>query len=107
MVKPKRSLTYLSVLPLSLFLSAVAWLIIAPERLYHCWDDAPPLVISWFPPFVHPWANSADGLLRDYYIWPEWVVYATWFVIVAVAFLLPAMIPRKNHQVGTPKHNPR
>jgi hypothetical protein len=28
------------------------------DRLYDCWDDAPPFAISWTPPFIHPWANS-------------------------------------------------
>jgi hypothetical protein len=64
---------------------------IAPTALFHCWDDAPPFAISWAPPFIHPWANSLDGNLSDYYIAPEWIVYAVWFAFIAGVVLLPTL----------------
>ena len=88
----KRILVYVVTLPFSILLVAVAWLFLAPERLYHCWDDAPPFLISWYPPFIHPESNSLDGNLRDYYLWPEWTVYCIWFSFVGLAFLLPAFV---------------
>ena len=96
-----RILTFLALLPFSFLLFAVAWLLIAPEHLYHCSDDFPPFVISWCPPFIHPWANSTDGKLRDYFVWPQWSVYLIWFSFVVGVFLLPAFgawkIVRKNN----------
>jgi hypothetical protein len=91
MVFSKRILVFLALLPFSFLLFAIAWLLLAPEHLYHCWDDAPPFVISWCPPFIHPWADSADGNLRDYFIWPAWSVYLVWFSFVAGIFFLPAL----------------
>ncbi|HEV2207362.1 MAG TPA: hypothetical protein VG167_01200 [Verrucomicrobiae bacterium] len=85
-------LLYLALCPFSFLLFAIAWLVVAPNYLYHCWDDAPPFVISWFPPFIHPWANSADGNLRDYYLAPEWVVYLVWLTFIAGIFVLPALV---------------
>ena len=73
----KRIYLFAALLPVSFLLFAMAWLIIAPEHLYHCWDDAPPFLISWAPPFIHPWANSINGNLSDYFIAPEWPY--TWF----------------------------
>jgi len=81
---------YLGFLAPSLFVAAIIWLRVAPDRLYYCWDDAPPLLISWAPSFVHPWANT--GNLRDYFIWPWWAVYLVWFTLAAAAFLVPALI---------------
>src|SRR5271157_1376352 len=46
----KRILAFFALLPFSFLFFALAWLLIAPEHLYHCWDDAPPFLISWFPP---------------------------------------------------------
>ncbi len=81
---------YLGFLVPSLFVSALIWLFVAPDRLYHCWDDAPPFIISWFPPFIHPWANT--GNLTDYFIWPWWAVYLVWFLLVAAALSVPAFV---------------
>jgi hypothetical protein len=92
MLLEKRILTFFAVLPFSFLLFAVAWALIAPEHLYHCWDDAPPFLISWCPPFIHPWANSTDGNLRDYFIWPGWAVYALWLAFLAAIFLIPAFV---------------
>jgi hypothetical protein len=87
----KRNLrSYLALLVPSVLGFAIGWLMLAPDRLYHCWDDAPPLAISWFPPFIHPQANT--GTLRDYFIWPSWAAYLTWFAFVAGAVLLPACV---------------
>ena len=72
-------------------LFAITWALVAPGHLYYCWDDAPPFLVSWYPPFIHPWANSTDGKLVDYYIAPGWVVYLVWFSFVAGVFLLPAV----------------
>lgn len=87
-----RILAYLALLLPSFLLVACLWAAIAPDHLYHCWDDAPPFVISWFPPFIHPWANSPEGNLRDYYIWPGWSVYTIWVLLIAIAFSLPAVL---------------
>ena len=43
----RRILVFLGLLPFSFLIFAVAWLFLAPERLYHCWDDAPPFLISY------------------------------------------------------------
>jgi len=92
-MKPfKGILIYLVSLPFSFGLFAVAWALVAPYRLYHCWDDAAPFLVSWFPPFIHPWADSADGALRDYYLVPEWVVFGTWYGFIAGALLLPMIL---------------
>ena len=91
----KRIFIYLATLPLSVLAVAVIWGSLAPKRLYYCWDEVPPLMISWYPPFIHPKAHSLEGRLQDYYVWPEWAVYGVWFLLVAFAFLLPAWIARK------------
>ena len=92
MLIEKRILTFLAVLPFSFLFFVVAWAFIAPGHLYYCWDDFWPFLISWHPPFIHPWANSADGQLRDYYIWPGWAVYAVWYAFIAGIFLIPAFV---------------
>jgi len=88
----KRILHYVAVLPVSFLVFATAWLFIAPTTLYHCWDEAPPFLISWTPPFIHPESNSLDGTLRDYYRAPEWIVYLVWFTFIAGVFVLPALL---------------
>src|SRR5438045_4361548 len=88
----KRVLVFLALLPFSFLLFAGTWLFFAPEHLYHCWDEAWPFLISWHPPFIHPWANSADGNLRDYFIWPEWSVHLVWFSFAIGIFVLPACV---------------
>lgn len=85
----KRTLLYLAVTPFSLLGFAVIWACIAPVYLYHCYDDFWPFVISWYPPFIHPWANTPDGNLRDYYLVPGWVVYLAWLGCIAGALLTP------------------
>ena len=75
-------------------------MLVAPGHLYYCWDDIPPFGISWHPPFIHPWANSADGKLRDYYIAPEWIVYLVWFLFITGAFLLPALYALRHMRRG-------
>ena len=92
MILEKRLSFYLALLPFSFLFFTVAWMFIAPEHLYYCWDDVPPFLISWCPPFIHPWANSLDGNLRDYYIWPEWAVYAAWYGFLTGIFLFPALL---------------
>jgi len=83
---------YLFWLPFSFAFFAVDWAFIAPGHLYYCWDDGPPFMVSWYPPFIHPWANSADGTLIDRYLVPGWLVYLVWLSFVAGAFLLPAIL---------------
>jgi len=92
MVATKRIQIYLAMLPFSFLLFALGWLLVAPSHLYHCWDDAPPFVISWYPPFIHAWADSADGKLRDYYLVPEWVVYLVWLLFIAGIVVVPALV---------------
>jgi hypothetical protein len=101
----RRALVFMALLPFSFVFFAIAWLIIAPGHLYYCWDDAPPFVISWCPPFIHPWADSADGKLRDYFIWPAWSVYLVWISFLAGVFLVPALgawkfVKRGNDEAG-------
>src|SRR5689334_22617668 len=86
----RRMLVFLALLPFSFLFFAVGWLFVAPEHLYHCRDDVWPFLISWRPPFIHPWANLADDILRDYFVWPEWSVYLVWFSFVGGVFLVPA-----------------
>ena len=90
---------YLFALLFSFPLFAVTWALVAPGHLYYCWDDAPPFLVSWSPPFIHAWANSTDGKLIDKYLVPGWVVYLVWFCFVAGAFLLPAIFAwRRGHR---------
>jgi len=104
MLALKRILIFVALLPVSFLFFAAAWLRIAPTYLYHCWDDCPPFVISWCPPFIHPWANSTDGKLRDYYLAPEWLVYAVWIAFIVGTLLLPAVFVwravRRDHEVN-------
>ena len=88
----KRITTYLALLPFTFVLFAAAWLIIGPTALYYCWDEAWPFAIQWHPPFIHPWGDSLDGKLRDYYRAPEWIVYTVWFGFVAGVFVIPAIL---------------
>jgi hypothetical protein len=88
----KRILVYLAILPFSFLLFALGWFFIAPSCLYHCWDDAPPFVISWYPPFIHPSAASTDGKPRDYYLAPEWLVYLVWVLFIVGVFVAPALV---------------
>jgi len=90
----RRILFYVAALPFTLLVFGGAWALIAPEHLYHCWDDAPPFMVSWYPPFIHPWANSVEGNLRDYFVWPAWSVYLIWSVFAAGTFLVPAFAAR-------------
>ncbi len=92
MIATKRILIYFALLPFSLLLFAIGWLVIGPSCLYHCWDDAPPFVISWCPPFIHAWANSSDRNLRDYYVAPEWIVYLVWLSFIAGILLFPTLV---------------
>jgi hypothetical protein len=77
----------------SLGLAAIIWSLIAPDRLYHCWDDCP--IVCFLPPFVHTDADVYDHgrlVLHDYNIWPVPAVYAIWLLIVAVAVFTPAIL---------------
>jgi hypothetical protein len=89
---PKRILVYLALLPVSFIGFAVAWALLAPSCLYYCWDDAPPFLISWCPPFIHPWADSLDGKLHDFYRVPESLVYSVWLLFIAGVLFVPAFI---------------
>jgi hypothetical protein len=91
MLPLNRILIFLALLPISFLLFAGAWLCIAPTYLYHCWDDFPPFAMSWYPPFIHPWADSADGKLRDYFLASPWLVYTVWITFVVGIPLLPAL----------------
>lgn len=94
MLTYRRILFFVGALPFSILLFGVAWTFIAPEHLYHCWDDAPPFMVSWLPPFIHSWANSTDGKLSDFFIWPAWSVYLVWIGFVAGTLLIPAYAAR-------------
>jgi len=69
----------------ALFLAALSWSFVAPDHLYHCWDDAP--LVTFMPPFVHP--AYSTGQQADYFIWPPILVYALWSLLVTLAILLP------------------
>ena len=88
----KRMLIYLALLPVSCVGFAVAWALLAPSCLYYCWDDAPPFAGSWYPPFIHLWADSLDGKLHDFYRVPEWLVYSVWLLFIAGVLLVPAFV---------------
>src|SRR5262249_32443011 len=74
----------------------------APRALYYCWDDAPPFLISWAPPFIHP--ESFDGILRDYYRAPEWVVYTLWLAFISGVVVLPALFVWRVSRRSRPFH---
>lgn len=100
MSNSKRMLHFVAVLPGSFLVFAMAWLFIAPTTLYYCWDDAPPFLISWAPPFIHPEFNSLDGNLRDYYRVPEWAVYTVWFTFISGVFVIPALLVWRRPKSG-------
>jgi hypothetical protein len=91
-------ITYVVLLVISLFLAAVFWSCIAPDQFYHMYYDAP--LITFIPPFSRNWADPTHGGLRDYFIWPPWIVYFLWFVFVLVAFALPALAIWVLHRHG-------
>ncbi len=90
----KPILRYLALLPLSFVGFAVLWAIVAPTCLYHCWDDG----LAWWPPFIHPWGDSLDGKLRDYYIVPGWLVHGIWLLFIAGALIVPAFLARRRER---------
>lgn len=88
----KLILIYLALLPGSFIGFATAWALLAPSFLYYCWDDAPPFLIAWYPPFIHPWVDSLDGKLHDFYRVPEGLVYTVWLTFVAGVLTVPAVV---------------
>jgi hypothetical protein len=82
----------LTLFPSSLLVVAGAWNIIAPDRLYHYRYGSPPLA-NFIPPFLHPQNDTVTaGMLRGYYIWPEWSVYVIWLGFIAVGLAVPAFV---------------
>ena len=74
---------YVFMLPFSLLLTAVIWSEKVSGVLYLCTDDVP--IFDFIPPFVHPGTG-------DVYYVPEWHVYLVWFLLLAGAFLAPALV---------------
>lgn len=81
----RRVVIFAAMLPFSMLFFVMAWNLIAPGRLYYCWD----YTFDVLPPFVHSWANFPNAPPTDYYIWPAWAVYALWLAFVAAAILVP------------------
>ena len=108
----RRASAYVALLAPSLVVASALWMWLAPDRLYHCWDDMGPmtpsqsatlvfshplgalgLLINFVPPFVHSGGPRGDGE-SDHFIWPAPLVYLVWLGLAALAFLLPALIMR-------------
>ena len=108
----KRILIYIVLVIPSLVLSGAVWSWFAPDRIYHCSDDAGSIPLSSFthwvftsplgplfyiyyasPPFVHAGARMGDNDF-DHYIWPAPIVWLIWLGIVACAFYLPELVIR-------------
>lgn len=82
----------LIMVPCSLGMVAGAWNALAPDRLYHYRYGSPPLA-NFFPPFLHPPNDTVTvGMLRGYFIWPEWSVYVIWCAFIAVGLAVPTII---------------
>jgi hypothetical protein len=81
-MKLKLALAYIVMLLPSLLIAATFWSLLAPERFYHCSDDAPFNVI---PPFAHL------EYPPDRYILPKSTVYSIWFGFMTIAVLVPAV----------------
>jgi hypothetical protein len=78
--------------PSSMLLAAGVWNLIAPDWLYHYRYGSPP-ISNFIPPFLHPRNDVVTtGMLRGYYIWPEWSVYVIWLGFIAVGLAVPAFI---------------
>ncbi len=92
-------LEYLTLLLVTVPVGMFIWIKAAPGRMYYCWDEVPPIVISWFPPFIHPEANSLDGALVDHYIWPGWAVHLCWGGLAVIMLLLPAAAVWARHRL--------
>ena len=88
-MKLKLILAYVVLLVPSFLVTAILWSFVAPERFYHCWDDAP--LVTFIPPFVHP-EFALNAREFDRYILSERTVYLIWFGFVAVAALVPAVL---------------
>jgi|GEM_PF-4134195 len=87
-MKLKFTWAYLLLLVPSFIVVAVIWSCVAPDRFYHCWDNAP--LVTFIPPFVHPEFPLSQQEF-DHYIWPARTVYAIWFGFIAFAVFMPAM----------------
>ena len=74
---------YVLLLPLSLLFAALIWAKKVSGTLYLCTDSIG--VFDFVPPFVHPEAG-------DVYYVPAWRIWLIWYVLLAGAFLLPALI---------------
>jgi hypothetical protein len=107
----KRIMAYIVLAIPLLVLSAAVWSWFAPDRIYHCSDDAGSIPLSKSmtlvftqplgaaslifyasPPFVHAGAKMGDDV--DHYIWPAPIVWLIWLSFVACAFSLPALVIR-------------
>jgi len=85
-------LMVLIMVPCSLVMVAGAWNVIAPDWLYHYRYGSPPLS-NFFPPFLHPPHDTVTvGMLRGYFIWPEWSVYVIWCVFIAIGLAVPTFV---------------
>jgi len=76
---------YVFMLPFSLLLAAVIWAEKVSGVLYLCTDSVG--VFDFILPFVH-----SGGHTGDVYFVPEWRVYLVWFLLLAGAFLAPALL---------------
>jgi hypothetical protein len=88
-----------------MYLAAMLWIWLAPERLYYCCDDVGPMppgeslsvvvghpllfLFTAMPPFAHYGIIGDGGKPGDYYIWQEPIVYGIWIALFASAILWP------------------
>ena len=75
---------YVILVPIFLLLAAFIWAEKVSGVLYSCADSVG--IFDFIPPFVHP------GEFADRYLVPAWRVYLIWYLLVAGAILLPALM---------------
>ena len=75
---------YVILVPIFLILAAFIWSQKVSGVLYWCSDSVG--IFDFIPPFVHP------EEFADHYLVPAWRVYLVWYLLVAGAILLPAIM---------------
>jgi hypothetical protein len=77
------------------------WQLLVLGKLYVCTDPVP--VLNFIPPFVHhvpdPNTNKNDGHTfydtGDYYIYPEYLVYSLWGIMIVGSMIISIIVGRK------------
>lgn len=63
------------------------WDLIISDSLYYCSDKIP--FFDFFPPFVHERVGNIVITSGDYFLVNEKLVYAFWFFLLSLMFLIP------------------